>query len=135
MIPGFGAEASLYRTIDVYQSAYGKFADAASTGVVPQQSLCELGCVALQRVCHVGCAGISVYAPWLVPACLIRCAEHLTDCIERCNAPPPPAPPSGPPTPPICSVDVCPPVGPLRCCGGLQCRNGLCVPANGGFVP
>ena len=33
--------------------------------------------------------------------------------------------------PPTCSVDVCPPLGALQCCGGLRCQNGLCVPPGG----
>lgn len=41
-------------------------------------------------------------------------------------------PPSGPQN---CSTDVCPPLQAIRCCGGLECQNGRCVPRGGGQTP
>jgi hypothetical protein len=141
--PGYTAEASVYRTSNAYHAAYGTLTGNASAVVMPQQlmtstfgflgrGLCVLGCLALG--CVPFCTERRLATGGDAALCALQCAVSPSGtCALLCSGgdsggTPPPPPPS---RPPVCSVEDCPPVGPLRCCGGFSCVNGRCVPPPG----
>ena len=110
ILPGFTADASLYRTMNLYRS--GPLANTLigpGEGLVSLQLDCGLSCAATWTVCNVGCA-LS-----LDPFCLVGCGVNFVDCLENCSSGG-----GGGGGPPSC----CPP--------GKSCQcGGRCVPGKG----
>jgi hypothetical protein len=130
-LPGYTADASLYRSTHIYRpSNSAELAQAASSvsGLVLAQltgSDCIGACLAVGEVCGAACAWAGPGAP----VCLLACAAAAADCVAQC----PPDPGGGgngggPPPPPVCC-----PRG--HCCGdcvnlptgGQHCFGGSCV--------
>jgi hypothetical protein len=130
-MPRFNAEASMYRTSNTYQAVYGTLVGSVSAVVMSQQFgfLCQVGC--LLSGCIPFCQARRRATGGDFATCATLCALSPSAtcaliCSEGGGVTPPP---SGPP---VCSVEDCPPVGTLRCCGGFRCVNGRCVPPPGG---
>jgi hypothetical protein len=133
-VPGYTADASLYRSAHMYRpSNAAELAEAATavSGLVLAQlkgGACIAGCIGVEIVCATACA-------WAGPVggiiCEIGCGAQLADCVANC----PPDPTGGgggngggPPPAPMC----CPPWH--KCCGkcvnlptGGQRCDGQCI--------
>lgn len=125
-MPGFTAEASVYRPGSAYRAAYGAFAGNASAVVIPQQlalDLCKVGCIDAAILCSQGCN----LAPFPFNIfCAFGCRDAREECEDACEEafrPLPPPPPPRPPRPCQSEEEPCPP----SCCPGLICRAGRCV--------
>jgi hypothetical protein len=128
-VPGFAAEASLYRTRQAYHGS-NLAADVAQVGgVVPSQICgqdCYLACASVAGACGIGCftslltPGTFVFpegAGVLLAACLsLVCGFSLGGCLLNCPPCPPPKP--GPGGQPDCTSTGCP--GNLECCDCLD---------------
>jgi hypothetical protein len=115
-IPGYSAEASLYKTTRLYRGYSGVAGVDAGPNVVAQQIDCSLGCALKWQACNIGCAVGS--GPFL-PLCLAGCGVQFALCLNSCpsnGGPPPPPPGDCPRGQRCCERDV-----------NGQCT--LCVPA------
>jgi len=75
-MPGFAAEASLYRSGQIY-SRYRK-ANYTPSGLVPALS-CREACGLTAAICGATCA-------WWNPICELGCALALGICLEQCSS-------------------------------------------------
>jgi hypothetical protein len=124
-LPGYAAEASLYRTSRSYRGASG-LADDSSLAVVAQQISCEASCAIRWQLCNIGCA---VGTGPLVLLCLAACGASLGFCLGGC-----PSGGGGGGGVPQC----CPPGRTCRCggrCvtnpnGTISCVGGQCLTPN-----
>jgi hypothetical protein len=123
-MPGFTAEASLYRPGAHYRGTV-TFGQTEGTLQPAQDANCLARC---RAACNLSCSGLFGRERAM---CIRECR---LECLDICSAPPPPPPPPPPPSP-------CPPgwqwvSGPPNCptcCrdlgGGLtQCAQPLCTP-------
>ena len=118
-LPGYAADASLYRTRQSYRGAYSGPIGADGRTVLSQQVDCNTLCAIKWQVCNIGCATSS--GP-LVFLCLAACGAAFGLCLNGC--------PSGGNggggggTPPECGLG-------RRCCE--RDENGrctICIPNN-----
>jgi hypothetical protein len=130
-VPGYTADASLYRSARMYRPS-NSVELAQATTAESRLVLAQLtggDCIAACLGVGGACAGACWWAGPGAPACLIACAAAAADCVASC----PPDPSgggngSGPPPPPVCC-----PRG--HCCGdcvdlptgGQHCVGGPCV--------
>jgi hypothetical protein len=123
-VPGYAAEASLYRTSRSYRGVRrGPAADTGQTVVAQQLIACRDWCVILGIACGVG---VGVGVPATLGAAsfgIFGCALGFASCLDLC--PPDTAPVGGGGgTPPECGVG-------RRCCDRDESgRCTMCVPTN-----
>jgi hypothetical protein len=121
-VPGYAAEASLYRTNRSYRGVRRGPAAAAGQTVVAQQLIaCNDKCAIELGLCEFLCA-LSAEAPVVTVACVLSCWVLFGLCLDDC--PPDTAPVGGGGTPPECGVG-------RRCCERDESgRCTICVPNN-----
>ena len=116
-LPGYRAEASLYRSGRSYGGGTITAGGDAGTMVIPQQGPgCTVSCdewSTCNQTCGQWPPGFSNYDCWL------NCLKPSIDCLNGMCTPPPPPPP-------------CCPVGRTCRCGGKcipgrGCVNGQCL--------
>jgi hypothetical protein len=116
-LPGYAADASLYRTSRSYRGSSGGSARLAGPAVVAQQLDCHTSCALRWELCNLGCA---VGTGPLVLLCLAACGASFGLCLNAC---PPTGGGGGGPTP-ECGIG-------RRCCERDETgRCTLCVPNN-----
>jgi len=122
-MPGFAAEASIYKTRISYRGRCSVLSPARlGAGMVPQQISCEENC----QVQGAACVGAAVVGCpfWAVPICLTLCGIAFASCLDSC---PSGGGGGGPPPPPPC----CPLGRSCRCGGrcepGRGCVGGVCL--------
>jgi hypothetical protein len=128
-LPGYAADASLYRTSQPYRGTRSEPVGDAGTTVVAQQITftCRDSCVASALLCGLGCAWATGPFAWVCP---LLCVGGLALCLGRC----PPDIVGGGGGVPQC----CPPGRTCRCggqCvtnpnGTISCVDGLCLTPN-----
>ena len=76
-IPGYAAEASLYKTTWLYRGYSGISRGDAGSSVVAQQLTCEQNCEAAAAICVAACFPFN-------PLCLAACFAGLVVCQAAC---------------------------------------------------
>jgi hypothetical protein len=112
-LPGYAAEASLYRTSRSYRGASGGPADDSGLAVTAQQIACDDLCAIKWQVCNIGCA---ISGGILLPFCLAGCGVAFGLCLDDC-------PSGGGGGGGGGGTSGCCPAG-RRCCG--SCASGKC---------
>lgn len=78
-MPGFTAETSLYKTHAHYRLIGGL---VRGSGVVPQQSDCEIACGVADAACLIGCIASGPFYPLCASACTVATVICLGGCQE-----------------------------------------------------
>lgn len=114
-IPGFAAEASLYKTLQMYRGYSGAAGGDAAPIVVPADYLqdCLNSCGQQEEICAGVCA-VSIWSPPAFVGCEYGCYIKFLICLSMCQA----SHIGGPPPPPACC-----PTG-ARCCGDCVSLTG-----------
>jgi hypothetical protein len=123
-VPGYAAEASLYRTNRSYRGVRrGPAADTGQTVVAQQLIPCRDWCIILSAACLVGVGVAEPETLGVASFGIFACALGLASCLDMC--PPDTAPVGGGGgTPPECGVG-------RRCCERDESgRCTICVPNN-----
>jgi hypothetical protein len=80
-LPGYAAEASLYRTSGCYRGASSSPVGDAGLTVVAQQIDCDALCAIKWQACNIGCAiSGGIFAPFCLAACGVTFGLCLNDC-------------------------------------------------------
>jgi hypothetical protein len=116
-VPGYTADASLYRSARMYRP-FNSVKLTQATAAAPRLTLAQVSgtdCIALCQAVEASCAVACLWAGPGLPACEVACAVADTACVLLC--PPGPADGGG-------GFGG----GPRRCCPpGTRCC-GACVP-------
>jgi hypothetical protein len=124
-VPGYAADASLYRTSGYYRGASSGPAGDVGLTVVTQQVDCDALCAIKWQACNIGCA---ISGGIFLPFCLAGCLVSFTSCLNDC-----PNGGGGGGAPRCC------PVGRTCRCGGrcvtnpngtISCVDGVCLTPN-----
>lgn len=116
-VPGFTAEASLYKSTRLYHGYSGRTRLDTASDVVPAQSDCEIACGIADVVCLAACTFLGPFAP----LCWAGCTAATVVCLSECQG--------GGGPPPCC------PLGKSCRCGGTcvpgkGCVDGMCLGPN-----
>jgi hypothetical protein len=77
IIPGFTAEASIYRTAQSYRATTGGSLGLTGQSITPQLD-CSSKCIAAYTACFLGCAGAGGF-------CIPACALAFGSCEDGCS--------------------------------------------------
>lgn len=80
-LPGYAAEASLYRTSGSYRGAPSSPIGDVGLNVVAQQLDCGTLCAIKWQVCNIGCA---ISGGIFLPFCLAGCGVAFGLCLSDC---------------------------------------------------
>lgn len=131
-LPGFTADASLYRVNNIYRSIHGVSKSHEYSTIISQfdfsKFFCKLYCTSRFEFCKIGCTQsgpegrrISLQDRF----CPMNCFRRLEDCNKDCERNPPPPPCINPPS---CT-------NMWQCCPNYSCANNKCVPYGSGICP
>jgi hypothetical protein len=80
-LPGYAAEASLYRTSRSYRGAPSSLATDVGQTVIAQQIDCDALCAGKWQACNIGCAiSGGIFLPFCLAGCLVAFGLCLSDC-------------------------------------------------------
>lgn len=122
-IPGYAAEASLYKTRRMYRGPTGTFGAGAAPHIITAALDCGDKCALESEVCTLACAvgsgGFGLFV------CLLACGVQFADCLSNC-----PSNGSG-----GGGLHLCCPYGTTCRCGGKcvpgkGCVGGVCLRPN-----